>query len=83
VTPESAIAGAAADVARSETSSATAARYAMDRGFKSLPSNLVIAADVEGALPTAQLSPDSRERWPKLSTPVGLSSEGPTFLLFG
>jgi hypothetical protein len=66
----------------SETSSATAARYETNRGFKSLPS-LVIAADVEGVLPTAQLSPDSRERWPELSRPVGLSSEGSSFLLFG
>src|SRR5207253_8805863 len=38
VTPESAIAGDAADAPMSETTNAMAARYAMNRGFKSLPS---------------------------------------------
>src|SRR5712671_5176725 len=41
VTPEPAIAGVAADVAMSETSNVIAARYAMNRGFKSLPSQVM------------------------------------------
>jgi hypothetical protein len=41
VTPEPAMAGVAADAAMSETSSAMAATYEMNRGFKSLPSNVM------------------------------------------
>src|SRR5438309_285836 len=41
VIPEAAVAGDAADIAMSETSSASTARYATNLGFKSLPSNLV------------------------------------------
>src|SRR6266480_7625865 len=39
--PEPAIAGVAADAAISETSSARPATYEMNRGFKSLPSNVM------------------------------------------
>src|SRR5207237_4382832 len=59
VTPESAIAGDAADAAMSETRSAMAARYAMNRGFKSLPS-YEMRPRRRGSLPTAQSPPSPR-----------------------